>query len=326
MSRRTDPAWADVTPIAQDDGEDPVVSINYSPQFVETMDYFRAIVAADERSERALQLCADAIALNAANYTAWYYRGVVSESIGRDWAEELAYLDELGPDNPKNYQIWNYRKTCVGKLAAAFTPPRLSAELGFIEDRLKEDAKNYHGWAYRQWVVRHFGYWAEELPLTERLLLTDVKNNSAWNHRFLAVVATCEGGALSAERRVAEVEFALGKAGLEPNNDSPWYYALGFTRALPAALRGAALPDAAAEAAAQAAACARLLELCSALEAAVIEQSKPPCLQLLAAQGELLLRAGGVAVAEAESKYRELERLDAVRAQFWAWKRAQATQ
>ena len=85
-------------------------------------------------------------------------------------------------------------------------------ELSFTRRALDLDAKNYHTWAYRQWVLSFFfgaslpplvdgtpepttstraadiegrdKVWAGELEYVDELLEDDVRNNSAWNHRF----------------------------------------------------------------------------------------------------------------------------------------------
>lgn len=90
--------WSDVTPLPQDDGENPVVVIAYSdkcetflfteflcwiiliriPLFTvkDVFNYFRAVVASNEKSFRSLELTKDAVRLNPANYTVWQYRFV----------------------------------------------------------------------------------------------------------------------------------------------------------------------------------------------------------------------------------------------------------
>ena len=44
-----------------------------------------------------------------------------------DWDAEFDWVTKLGPDHPKNYQIWVYRKECVKRTKK---PAR---ELDFVE-------------------------------------------------------------------------------------------------------------------------------------------------------------------------------------------------
>lgn len=42
--------FSDLTPIPQNDGPHPVCAIDYPEQFIEAMDYLRALMDVDERS------------------------------------------------------------------------------------------------------------------------------------------------------------------------------------------------------------------------------------------------------------------------------------
>jgi protein farnesyltransferase/geranylgeranyltransferase type-1 subunit alpha len=58
-------------------------------------------------------------------------------------------------------------------------------EQEFVAEMFALDQKNYHVWSYRHWLVKRFGLWdAGEIEATEQMLETDVRNNSAWNHRW----------------------------------------------------------------------------------------------------------------------------------------------
>ena len=99
------PDWADVKPIPQDEGPSPVVKIAYTDRFSETFDYVRACMHANEMSERALALTADACEQNPANYTVWCYRRQILKHLGSDLDEELRFIGEMIKRNPKNYQV-----------------------------------------------------------------------------------------------------------------------------------------------------------------------------------------------------------------------------
>ena len=64
--------WEDVIPISQDDGgPNPLAAIAYTDEYSEAMSYLRAVMAKDEKSDRALALTADIIGMNPAHYTVW---------------------------------------------------------------------------------------------------------------------------------------------------------------------------------------------------------------------------------------------------------------
>lgn len=42
--------FSDVTPVSQDDGPNPICSIDYSPEFIQAYDYMRAILKTGEKS------------------------------------------------------------------------------------------------------------------------------------------------------------------------------------------------------------------------------------------------------------------------------------
>ncbi|PGH15667.1 hypothetical protein AJ79_02261 [Helicocarpus griseus UAMH5409] len=265
MSKYSGPTWSSITPIPLDDGssyydnkeEDagkesgngtyPLATIAYSPEYEEATSYLRAVMAANEMSERALELTEDVILMNPAHYTVWLYRAKILVALNKDLNKELEWVNKIALQYLKNYQIWHHRQLIMSHFPTL--PP---TEHQFLMQMFALDSKNYHVWTYRHWLVRHFKLWdhPQELADVEQLINEDVRNNSAWNHRFMLKFGPrgdVDGGMpLGVDEKSSrkgsldvvdedlidrEIEYVKGKVLLAPENRSPWAYARGVLRA-----------------------------------------------------------------------------------------------
>lgn len=195
-----------------------MAAINYSDEYEEVSSYMRAIMAANEYSDRALELTEDLIDMNTAHYTAWLYRAKCLFALNKDLRAEIEWLNETALAHQKNYQIWHHRNLIVDRL------DDLTGETDFIDKMFELDAKNYHVWSYRQWLVKRFDLWDSELDFVERMLALDIRNNSAWNHRWFIV-----NGQLAAVRE-REIEYTKAAIRIAPQNPSPWNYLRGIAK------------------------------------------------------------------------------------------------
>ncbi|KAF3920604.1 hypothetical protein ABW21_db0202483 [Orbilia brochopaga] len=227
----TDPAWADVTPLPQDDGENPLAQIAYAPDYALAMSYLRAVMAANDHSPRVLALTAEIIDMNPAHYTVWAYRfrtlmsldgasQLGTDAVAWTWRRELDWVQSIARCHEKNYQIWHHRQLIIDHLADS------TGERARTEEMFALDSKNYHVWTYRQWLVRRFALFDdEELAVTTRMLGEDIRNNSAWNHRFFVVFEAPSDGQKPADDTIErEIDVAKKAIQLTPQNPSPWNY------------------------------------------------------------------------------------------------------
>ncbi|KAF1815401.1 protein prenylyltransferase [Eremomyces bilateralis CBS 781.70] len=222
----SDPAWSDVVPIVQlDGGPNALAQIAYSDEYSEAMSYLRALMAANELSDRVLSLTENIIRINPAHYTVWLYRARVLLDQNRDLRSEIEWLNPIALKYLKNYQIWQHRQTIVDKLDDP------TGEQEFIRTMLEKDTKNYHVWSYRHWLVKRFNLFNKgELEETERMLDEDIRNNSAWNHRWFVVFSQDDSVWKDPGIVNRETQFAKSKIQLAPQNESAWNYLRGILR------------------------------------------------------------------------------------------------
>lgn len=212
-------------------------------------------MASNEHSPRGLSLTVHIISLNPAHYTVWLYRASTLFKLGLPLTEELEWVNSVALANQKNYQIWHHRQLLIAKILPTLTAREAilglaKSEQAFLAVMFDEDSKNYHVWSYRQYLVRALSLFpsqtvdipeCSELSSIEGLIQDDVRNNSAWSHRFFLVFSDpgiCTLGSMATEPDTAiptdvierEVEFVKRAVSKAPGNQSPWNYLRGVLR------------------------------------------------------------------------------------------------
>eukprot|EP00239_Pterosperma_sp_CCMP1384_P009374 CAMPEP_0197862592 /NCGR_PEP_ID=MMETSP1438-20131217/39466_1 /TAXON_ID=1461541 /ORGANISM="Pterosperma sp., Strain CCMP1384" /LENGTH=307 /DNA_ID=CAMNT_0043480197 /DNA_START=57 /DNA_END=980 /DNA_ORIENTATION=- len=288
------PDWSDVVPVAQNDGVNAVVSIDYKADYEEVMNYFRGIVALKEHSQRALDITKEVISRTGAHFTAWNYRWETLNAIGSDLWEELEYLFVMGQKYPKNYQIWHHRKLVVGKLGSSAA----AKDLQFTSEVLNRDEKNYHAWSYRQWLVRTFDHWEGEEAYVDDMLAKDLRNNSAWNQRWFVLIRGGKEPERQALQRDTEMLILLPRIRHIPDNESSWSYGRALVKG-----------------------CAKSTSALKALAEDILV-SRPSCAQALAFLVDVGMEAANQDPASKSHTLELLQTLmtaDPVRGRYWAW-------
>ncbi len=181
------------------------------------------------------------------NYQIWHHRQLLLDhyypaiatsaadvaALARSESDFVARMLAL---DAKNYHVWSYRQYLVRKLGSVLWPSSSSSSLSSSLPLLSlEDGGEQRGTAA---AVDVDDSGSSELRSVEALLEEDVRNNSAWSHRFFLVFADpgrSTPGAHATERdaRVPaavvdrELAYAAAQAARAPQNQSPWNYLRG---------------------------------------------------------------------------------------------------
>jgi protein farnesyltransferase/geranylgeranyltransferase type-1 subunit alpha len=157
------------------------IKIAYSPLFVKNLNRLRYLLHNREYSERGSTLSEHIIREMKNHYAAWVYRRQLLQSMeSKDlYQAELDFCNAIILEEPKGFQTWEHKRFC----SLALTEIDHEKETKFLEIILALASKNYHAWSFRVWMTRQFNLHEKEIPLVDKMILSQVDNNSVWSYR-----------------------------------------------------------------------------------------------------------------------------------------------
>ena len=131
-----------------------------------------------------------------------------------------------GGKNPKNYQVWNHARLVSAALCASEDDRGAWAEPDPHEARPRRGREEHPRVDAQAVVARAFDLWRAEPAAICGGCPKDVRNNSAWSHRFVAALGegSSDDKADAAEIARREMGYAETKLRLAPDNESAWNY------------------------------------------------------------------------------------------------------
>lgn len=224
-------SYDDIEPVKINEEQPQLCQILYDDEYKSIMGKLLALMKAQEYSERALAITEAGLDLLASHYTIWIYRYNIITRLDRNLFEELDWCETIALENEKNYQIWNYRQLIINNILKTedgrqrFDPHR---EYPILNAMLEEDAKNHHVWSYRKWLIERFDLFDDEREneFIDQCLTLDLRNNSAWCHRFFLRFG--KDKVISTEELNVEIEYVKASIQQCPQNESSWNYLLGI--------------------------------------------------------------------------------------------------
>lgn len=197
----------------------------------DVLNVFLDRMEANELSERVYDLTGEIILqINSAEYSTWEWRWrCLSHMIEKRGLEAMVHHEKelmrsVATSNPKNYQLWNYRR----KLAVLVGPSCVDEEMIFTDGCLEVDGKNYHAWAHRQALIREF--WSDSVLKREQKFVIDCLgkdcyNNSAWTQKaFLLDMMEAHGCTSCHEMYMDEMLSTMSHLERVVDNDSAWAF------------------------------------------------------------------------------------------------------
>lgn len=158
-------------------------------------------------------------------------------------AEEQRFLASILSLDTKNYHVWSYRQWLCTRFPAILLPTYKTVQL-----ITSIDTKSAPDISPRPSITPSYTSHSEVVE-NEKMIVDDIRNNSAWSHRYFLLFGQVElsysttyglilkqvnnkqllqkSGLLDTNLVLAEIEYTKGKIRLAPQNASPWNYLRG---------------------------------------------------------------------------------------------------